>query len=763
MLSNRTRSTALFLAVLITCAGAVAQASTTGVIAGLVKSEEAGTALAGVNVIVSNTTLSTVTDSAGRFIFTNVPPGDYEVRAELVGYSTSILGSVQVSMDSTAQADFSMKQEVTEEETVVVTRPRPMITKEAVNTLNLITAQEEPMTRLDPANVRTATGLLSSLPGVVSEPDGSGQVHLRGGRTDQIGWYLEGIPITDPNTGMFGTNLFTTGVSKFQAYTGGFSAEYGNAISGVLNEVKKTGAALAGANLNLESGSDAFWNAFLEAGGGTADQFNYYMGASVEKTDLDGPIVKNQEYIDAVAKLVWPFKKDNVTVLAMQGKLNGGLDAYHETGDMGEPTPYEKDFMDQRYNVTAVTWSHNFSPSRFITVRPYYLETKIDQNIVGTYGTYANIFSERTGLQLGYTSQMGERNLVKIGGSMMASENHYYVFPGFPYYSSDVDTSQTDFYVTDQVRFGKKWTADLGLRYESITYDRTGNAYVDGAGYSGEALGDVTRSETTPRLGLSYAVDDRTCWKMSWGEYCKFVPSSSVQRTYFDPDLVLAEGYPPLEAMTASLGSTDPQKSTSMELSYERQVSDSVAWRITPFYTRYENLSDLYMDYDTGLSEYANLGDGKSSGVELYVRKKMSDNWRGWISYTYQKTRANRADLGMVDDMYYAPWDQKQTFSLITDYKIGKCSHGLRADFGSGRADRGDPTLQQRAGASFVMSYNFSAKLPKGSGIGDTFYLNVFNVFNNHQTLQYSWTSGERTRDSWVPSRTVSMGVSSTF
>lgn len=740
-----------------------AQASTTGVISGVVKSGETGAVLPGVNVIVSNTTLSTVTDAAGRFVVTNVPPGDYEVRAELVGYATSAMGAVQVTMDNTAQVDFEMKQEVTQEETVVVTRPKPMITKDAVNTLNLVTAQDEPLTRLDPASVRSAVGMLSALPGVVPEVDGSGQMHVRGGRADQIGWYLEGIPITDPNTGSFGTNLYTTGVGKFQAYTGGFSAEYGNAISGVLNEVKKTGSSVTGTKLDMEYGDSAYWNAFAETGGGTAEDFNYYVGMTLQQTDLDAPLVKTQQYVDAVSKLVWPSKDGSVTFLAMHGKLFGELEGYHDTGDLGAATPHEKDFMQQVYDVTAVTWSRNFGPSKFLTVRPYYMQTLIEQNIVGTYGMFADISSKRTGLQLCYTSQMGPKHLVKIGGSMMSSDNKYYLFPGFQYYRADVDTTQNDFYLTDQVKFSDKWTGEFGLRHESITYDRTGNEYVAGAGYSGAAIGDVSESSTTPRMGLSYAVDDRSCWKMSWGKYCKFVPSSNVQRTYFDPDLVLAPGYPTLEAMSPSLGASDPQKSTMTEISYERQVSDSVAWRVTPFWTTYENLSDLYMDPNTGVTQYANFGDGKSSGVELYLRKKMSNNWRGWISYTYQKSRANRADLGMVDGMYFTPWDQRHTLSIITDYKTARSSHGLRIDIGSGRADRGDPTLAQRAGGNVVVSYNFSTKLPKNSSLGESLYLSVFNVFNNHQTMQYNWSTGTRTRDSWVPSRTVSMGVSSSF
>jgi len=755
---------AAFICVMLLAAGAAlwVGAGTTGIVGGVVRSAKDGTPLSGANVIIEGTNLSTVTDAEGRFTITNVPPGEYEIRAEMVGFATMTLGGVQVTMDQKASVDINLQEEVTKEQEMVVTRPRPMVAPDVPHTLNLVTAQQEPLTRLDPTTIRSATGVLSALPGVSVEPDGSGQIHVRGGKADQTGWYLEGIPITDPNTGMFGTNLYTTGVSKFQAYTGGFSAEYGNAISGVLNEVKKTGADVVGLKMNLEGGTESYRDGQVEFGGGSADAFNYYVAAAAQRTDLDGPVLKEQEYYDAVAKLVWPSRDNTVTVLAMSGSLLGHPDTYHDTGDNGMPTPHELDFMRQQYSVAAVTWSHNFSPSSFVTVRPYHLTTDIEQNLVGKYGVFARIGSARTGLQVGYTGQVSPRHLLKIGGSITASDNNYYVYPGFPFYRADVNTSQTDLYVQDQVKLSEKWTLDAGLRRESITYDRTGREYVAGAGYSGAPIPDVTESRTTPRLGLSYAADERTVWKLSWGKYTKFVPSSSVQKTYIDPDA--APFGAPWEAIMPGLGATAPETSTNFELSFEKQLSDTAALRITPFKARYENLGETYLDPNTYVSTYTNLGRGESSGLEILFRKKMSDNWQGWLSYTYQKTKSNRADLGYVDEMYWTPWDQRHTLSLVTNYTRGRFSHTLRADYGSGRFDRGDPTTALRARPWLILNYGFSMDLPESwSTVGRKLSLNIYNLLDNRQTLQYRWDSGTRVTDSWVPGRFVSVGVSKDF
>ncbi len=760
---NRNQALALLAVLLLAvCCTVLVHAGTTGIIAGVVKSVENGTPVSGANVIISGTTLSTVTDSQGNFVITNVPPGDYTVRVEMVGFAVERIASVQVAMDEKAELKLDLTPEATKETTVVVTRPRPMVTAEVTNTLNLVNAPQEPLTRQDPASIRQAPGMLSAFPGVTVEPSGSGQMHIRGGRADQIGWYVEGMPITDPNTGMFGTNLFTTGLGRFQVYTGGFGAEYGNAISGVLNEVKKTGADSPGVRLNLEGGSASYRDAFGEFGGGSADQFNYYIGAAVQSTALDGPVLTHSEYTDSVAKLVWPSKNNTFTVLAMQGNLIGNPDTYHDSGDNGEATPHEKDYMRQRYSVTSLTWNHSFSPKSFVIVRPYYQVTDIFQNLVGKYGVVGRISSTRGGLQVNYTNQLNDKHLLKLGGSILHSDNNYYVFPGFPYYSSNVNTSQSDLYIQDRVKLADKWNLEAGIRNERISYSLLGNDYVTGEGYTGSALSDPSESVTTPRAGLSFSPDSRTVWKFSYGKYAKFVPASSVQKVYFDPDMDL--GGIGLYTAMPGLGSAAPQTSIETELSLEKQISDTTMYRITPFISTYENLGDSYMDPNSGITTYSNLGEGRSSGMEFLVRRKMADGWQGWLSYTYQKTKANRADLGLTSGRYYTSWDQTHTLSAVVDRKSGRFNHSVRADFGSGRTDIGDPSYAGRANPALVLSYNLAMQLPKDTGLGDTVYLSVFNLLGNHQTQQFRWDDpSTRVRDSWVPERFISLGFSQQF
>ena len=698
-------------------------AGTTGIVSGTVAGDD-GKPISGANVVISGTKLTTVTDSNGYYVITNVAPGDYTVSAEMVGFGKAGVDRVQVAMDATAKVDFQMKQEAIQESTAVVTRPRPMIAADQVHTLTLISASQETLTRTDPTLVNTVPGVLSALPGTNVEPNGSGLPHIRGSRSDQIGYYIEGIPITDPNLGMFSDNLFTTGVGKFQVYTGGFGAEYGNALGGVLNEVKKTDDSSPGFRVNSFGGGGAYKSAGAEIGGSTPG-FNFYGSGIVQSNDVTGsPWLVGQAYSDAAAKLVFPWKKDTLTILGLQGALQG---------DLGGMFTTPGDFSRQRYVIAGADWSHAYSPESFFTIRPYYIHARLTQTMMNNYGMFMDNWSDQSGVVVGYTSQINDRQLVKFGGSLLSSDNNNYTDAGGPYSESNVNTFQSALYAEEQFKVGSRVTLNAGARFDSISYDR-------------KTSGDASESSVTPRLGISYAPDSRTAWKANWGMYSKFVPASSVETSYFG-------------AAPSDIGETNAQESSSGEISFEKQISDSVAYRITPFYSNYRHLGDFVTDA-MGITTYRTIGKGEARGVEFYLRKKLSASWQGWLSYTYQTVKAGDGS----GPMNYTPWDQRNSLAIVADYKKGRLGHTLRTDYGSGRQDDSAAAgISLHANPYAIFTYTLSADLPKSSKVGDNMTLSIFNVFNNRQAAQYTYMFGPRTGYSIIGERCVSLGLNKGF
>lgn len=708
---------ALFAATWV-CAG------TTGIVSGTVTNED-GKPLSGANIIIDGTKLTTVTDTNGYFVVTNIAPGDYNLTAEMVGYAKASADHIQVTMDTNAVVDFQMKQEAIQETTAIVTRPRPMIVADQVNTLTLISAGQETMTRTDPTQINTVPGVLSTLPGTNVEPNGSGLPHIRGCRSDQIGYYIEGIPITDPNLGTFSDNLFTTGVGKFQVYTGGFGSEYGNALGCMLNEVKKTGDTNSGIKISSFGGDGAYKSASTEIGGSTPG-FNFYASGILQSNDVTGsPWLMAQDYSDNAAKLVFPWKNDTLTILGLQGALQGDLG--------GAFYPASGDFVRQRYTIAGVDWNHSYGPESFLTVRPYYIHARITQIMTNNYGMYMDQWSDQTGLMIGYTNQVSDKQLVKFGGSLISSDNNNYTDAGGPYCETNVNTFQSALYLDEQLKVASRVTLNGGVRFETINYDR-------------KTCADATESVITPRFGISYAADSRTAWKANWGKYSKFVPACSVEESYFG-------------AGPAISGETSPQECTSGEISFERQVSDTASFRITPFYAEYKRLGDYITD-TMGVASYKTIGKGRASGVEFYLRKKVSDNWQGWLSYTYQTIKAGEGN----DPLYYTAWDQRHTLAIVTDYKKGIWGHTLRSDFGSGRQDDSAPAgVSRHANPYAIFTYTMSVDMPESSKICDSLTLSLFNIFNNRQAAQYTHMFGPRSSYSIIGERCLSVGFNKTL
>lgn len=729
-------------------------AGTTGIVSGVVKSDD-GKPLSGANVIIVGTKLTTVTNANGYYAITNIPPGEYEVQAEMVGFASST-DRVQITMDSTVTTNFDMKQEAIKETAAVITRPRPMIAKDQVNTLNLISSGQENLTRTDPTAVNTVPGVLSTLPGVVVEPNGTGLTHIRGGKPEQIGYYIEGIPMTDPNLGTFSDNLFSTGVSKFQVYTGGFGAEYGNALGCVMNEVKKTGDMSPGIRMTAYTGDGAYRNAIAEIGGATPG-FSYYAGTILQRNDFSGtPMLESQTYDDSVAKLVWSGKKDTVTVLGLTGTLKG---------DLGTAFPMPGDFMRQKYTIAGGIWSHSFNPQSFLTIRPYYIHVNALQSICNSGAVFfggpymLDATSDQTGLTLGYTNQLNDRQLLKLGGSIIKSNNSQFTLMVDPYSDADVDTLQSALYAEEQFKLAEKWTMNAGARFEGISYDRKGLAYVAGeteedpGSYTGAPIPDATESSLMPRLGVSYAADARTAWKISWGKYMKFVPANSVQ-TIYRPDYVGDE------ASQSGIGSTSPQQSTAADISFEKQINDSMAYRITPYYADYTHLGSMVPDDVTKVLCYQDLGKAESRGIEFLLRRKMSANWQGWLSYTYATIKADNTGKGPLT---YTSWDRRHTISLVANYAKGKWGHTLRSDIGSGLNDVYPGAGAKRANPFAVFTYGLSFELPKNSSLGNTVKLSIYNIFNNRQVAEYQSGVADSYGGFEYGERSISLGVDKIF
>ncbi|MFQ5629611.1 MAG: carboxypeptidase-like regulatory domain-containing protein, partial [bacterium] len=214
---------------------ALAAYGTTGKIAGVVIDAKTKEPLPGVNVIIEGTTLGAATNLDGRYTILNVPPGTYRVKSSFIGYQISIVENVKVSIDLTTTVNFELAETVLElGEEVVVVASRPIVQKDLTSSEAHVSAEQ-----IANLPVQEFSEVLNLQAGITTD-DGGG-THIRGGRASEIAYWIDGRPVSDVYDGALSLEVENESIQALQVVSGTFNAEYGNAMSGIVNIVTKEG------------------------------------------------------------------------------------------------------------------------------------------------------------------------------------------------------------------------------------------------------------------------------------------------------------------------------------------------------------------------------------------------------------------------------------------------------------------------------------------------------------------------------------------
>ncbi len=209
-------------------------AGTTGKIVGKVTDSQTGEALPGVNVILEGTRMGAATDLEGEYLILHVPPGVYTVQASMIGYQLSRRENVRVSIDLTTTADIPIASTVLAGEEVTVVAQREIVQKDMTSSLAAVGAEQ-----IESMPVQEVADVLELQAGLVR--DATGGVHIRGGRSGEVAYWVDGMAATDVYSGDMGLEIENASVQELQVISGTFNAEYGQAMSGIVNIVTKDG------------------------------------------------------------------------------------------------------------------------------------------------------------------------------------------------------------------------------------------------------------------------------------------------------------------------------------------------------------------------------------------------------------------------------------------------------------------------------------------------------------------------------------------
>ena len=206
-------------------------AGTTGKISGHVYDSETREPLPGVNVLVEGTNRGDASDLEGDFSVINLPPGKYTLIVSMMGYTRTRVENVDVNIDMTTAQDIYLKPEIIEGEEVTVVAERPLVRRDMTSALSSVGSDE-----IENLPVQEVRDVLELQAGIVRSGNA---LHIRGGRSGEVAYWVDGVATTDVYSGNMGINVENFAIEELQVVSGTFNAEYGQAMSGIINIITK--------------------------------------------------------------------------------------------------------------------------------------------------------------------------------------------------------------------------------------------------------------------------------------------------------------------------------------------------------------------------------------------------------------------------------------------------------------------------------------------------------------------------------------------
>lgn len=322
-----------------------ARAQNTGKIVGSVVESGSNEPLIGANIIVEGTILGATTDVDGTFIILRVPPGKYAVHCQYIGYNEVVMRDVEVLTDLTTTLNFELNPQVIQGEQVTVIAETPVIRKDLTSVEARVQAEE-----IDRMAVQELGDLLNLQAGISRDQDGG--IHIRGGRSSEVSYRINGISITDDFKRTQALIVENESIQELQVISGTFNAEYGDAMSGVINIVTKTGGSEWRGDVEAWSGDyvsgrkDIFFN---------IDDLNAAANYNFQGT-ASGPIFKNKISIFLTGRRFY----DDGWIYGANAYLPGG----DRSMVNGDSSAVSMNFKDRWSGQGTLSWQI-FAPLRF--------------------------------------------------------------------------------------------------------------------------------------------------------------------------------------------------------------------------------------------------------------------------------------------------------------------------------------------------------------------------------------------------------------
>ncbi|MEO3405122.1 TonB-dependent receptor [Mucilaginibacter sp. CAU 1740] len=517
---------------------------------------QAGEALPGATITILNPQQNTVTDAAGKYIFSNLKNGNYTLRVSYIGYQ-SLTKTTALGADQTLNFTLSPGALTTDEVTITATRAG----KNSPTAFTNLSKKD-----LEKNNFgQDLPYLLNQTPSVVISSDGGTGIgytgiRIRGSDASRINVTVNGIPLNDAESqGAFFVDLpdFASSINNLQIQRGvGTSTNGAGAFGGSINVQTATRRDTAYTQLDNSAGSYGSLKNTVSAGTGLLGG-RFSLDGRLSRIRSDGYIarassrlksffVSGAYYGDNSTLRVNIFSGHERTYQAWNGVADYVIGddtrpdnrTYNELGDMGNNAYYKDQVDDYLQNHYQLLYDKKFSDKlSFSGALHYthgegYYEEYVKSDSVSNYGLSPVIYGKDTlstsnivrrqwlnnnfygvtyALKYQPTNKLnfnlgGAYNEYRGGhyGNIIYSENSIGVGPNYEYYNNDA--KKKDFNIFARA----EWHLDKFLLYADMQYRHINYTFYGIDQYLQDAQQKAQLNFFNPKAGVTYQFNDHS-------------------------------------------------------------------------------------------------------------------------------------------------------------------------------------------------------------------------------------------------------------
>jgi hypothetical protein len=650
------------------------QQSTKGEILGQVTDAGTGEPLIGATITMVGRFGGAIADTAGHFRLKNLPPGIYTLRFSHVGYEDVQLAPVELSAGDNQTLNAALREKLTTLKGIVVTPGQfEIMGTEPAAQQTLTRGEIETVPQLGDDFFRAVT----RLPGM-SGNDFSTRFIVRGGEYDEVLVTLDGLQIYEPFhlrdiDGGAISAVDVAAVEGIDLMTGGFTANYGDKMSGVFN-IKSRQVPLDRSRLTV--GLSMLNTRLLSEGNYAGNKGSWLVSA-------------RRGYIDLVLKMADPGNGIKPTYYDIFGKTRYQLSDKHVLGvsvlHAGDDLHYYGE-DDDIGDTLRTSYGNSYA---WLTLWSE-LHPRVIVRTIASIGQVTNRRSGQlyiaqlpgmeyaarnfedfrfVGMKSDWEYEMADKLFLRWGvdaKSMTAEYDYlseqyryrYHVTVDSSYATLDrIDTTaaamnpsgqKLALYVSNRYRPWQPVTAEFGVRY-------------DRASYSDDDL-------VSPRLGLVFDLSPTTTLRTGWGWYYQ------------------SEG---IDEIMAGDGETEyypAEKAEHWVVGLQHDFDNGVHLRVEGYYKKYSDLRPDYRNSFDDIEMFPELEDDRtvvyrtgssSRGLEFYLKKDTHGKLSWWASYALAKVEDSVSTIqfppegtsAVYDKKLPAPNDQRHTLYFDLNYR----------------------------------------------------------------------------------------------